>query len=254
MLEVHRSYTANMIRQRFGDEKADEFLALFDGIVVHDRDARPAAREVRRRRHRRCPTSTQLARPFQGMSYESPARLPELPDRAPRARPDEAALGNRFGPLEGVARRAARPARRHPPGGRPRRPAARLAGVVRQVVHAAQLAAVRGPAGVPGRAVRRADARRDRRGGRAPSAASAARRRRASSTVESPHVVDSLHEATWLVEAHSPDPQLPRNVSPLYTQMREDGLVVGARQPGGRRRGPTGRRGGLNVSRRARTA
>ena len=42
MLDVHRSYTANVIRQRFGDERADEFLALFDGIVVHHRGPRPA--------------------------------------------------------------------------------------------------------------------------------------------------------------------------------------------------------------------
>ena len=67
--------------------------------------------------------------------------------------------------------------------------------------------------------------------------------------VESPHVVDSLYEATWLVEAHSPDPQLPRNASPLYIQLREDGLVSEHLNPSAGGDAPTGRRGGLNVSR-----
>jgi len=67
-------------------------------------------------------------------------------------------------------------------------------------------------------------------------------------TVESPHVADSLREATWLVEASSPDPQLPRNASDLYVQLREDGLVSEHLNPtadGGADR----QTGGLNVSR-----
>ena len=66
--------------------------------------------------------------------------------------------------------------------------------------------------------------------------------------VESPHVEDSLHEATWLVEAHSPDPQLPRNTSPLYIQMREDGLVAEHLNPSAGGDAPDRQSGGLNVS------
>ena len=69
--------------------------------------------------------------------------------------------------------------------------------------------------------------------------------------VESPHVVDSMREATWLVEAHSPDPQLPRNTSPLYRQLREDGLVAEHLNPGAaRREGPPDRRPQRHASRR----
>ena len=66
-------------------------------------------------------------------------------------------------------------------------------------------------------------------------------------TVESPHVADSFQEATWLVEASSPDPQLPRNASDLYRQLRGDGLVsehVNPHADGGEDR----QTGGLNVT------
>ena len=166
MLEVHRSYTANTIRQRYGDEKADEFLALFDGIACTI-EMLDKLREKFGVGDIELPDLDQLARPFQGMSYRSNKEFQAYLTGHLEHDLEEAALGNRYGPLKasldvlrdlrGVIRKAVD----HDgllPG---------LAGVVRQVVHASQLAPVRRAAGVPGRAVRGAHARRDRRGRRA---------------------------------------------------------------------------------------
>lgn len=246
MLEVHRSYTANVIRQRFGDERAQEFLDLFDGIscTIEGLD--------QLREHfgvadisDELPDLEKLARPFQGMSYDSPGEFHEYLTGHLEHDLDEAALGNREGPLKasldvlrdlrGVIRKAVEHDGLLPDSQEwfdrwytPRNallsagpPAFRVEQCV--ALMKAGIVHVVGP---------ETRFRGDESVGKF--------------TVESPHVVDSLHEATWLVEASSPDPQLPRNASELYAQLRECGLVAEHVNPDAD--GEDRQTGGLNVT------
>jgi methylaspartate mutase epsilon subunit len=225
MLEVHRSYTANVIRQRHGAPRADEFLQVFDGVsctiegldqLREHFDVSDISDEL--------PDLEKLARPFQGMSYDSPAEFHQYLTGHLEHDLDEAALGNREGPLKasldvlrdlrGVIRKAVEHDGLLPDSQEwfdkwytPRNsllsagpPAFRVEQCV--ALMRAGIVHVVGP---------ETRFRGDESVGKF--------------TVESPHVVDSLHEATWLVEASSPDPQLPRNASDLYAQLRDCGLV-----------------------------
>jgi hypothetical protein len=245
MLEVHRSYSANVIRQRFGDERADEFLSLFDGIACTI-DMLDKLREKFGVGDIELPDLDQLARPFQGMSYKSSEEFQNYLTGHLEHDLEEAALGNRDGPLK-----ASLDVLRD------------LRGVIRQAVdHDGLLPDSQEwfdkwytprnsllSAGPPAFRVEQCVALM--RAGIVEVAGPECRFRGEETTgkfnVESPHVEDSLHEATWLVEAHSPDPQLPRNVSPLYIQMREDGLVAEHINPMGGD-APDRQSGGLNVS------
>jgi hypothetical protein len=246
MLEVHRSYTANTIRQRFGDEKADEFLALFDGIACTI-EMLDKLREKFGVGDIELPDLDSLARPFQGMSYQSSQEFQNYLTGHLEHDLEEAALGNRFGPLK-----ASLDVLRD------------LRGVIRQAVdHDGLLPDSQEwfdkwytprnsllSAGPPAFRVEQCVALM--RAGIVEVAGPECRFRGEETTgkfnVESPHVVDSLYEATWLVEAHSPDPQLPRNTSPLYIQMREDGLVAEHLNPSAGGDAPDRQSGGLNVS------
>lgn len=245
MLEVHRSYSANVIRQRFGKEKADEFMNLFDALscTIETLDQ---LREKFGVGDIELPDLDQLARPFQGMSYESPEEFKNYLTGHLEHDLEEAALGNKEGPLK-----ASLDVLRD------------LRGVIRSAVdHDGLLPDSQEwfdkwytprnsllSAGPPAFRVEQCVALM--RAGIVEVAGPEARFRGEETTgkfsVESPHVVGSLREATWLVEAHSPDPQLPRNVSPLYIQLREDGIVSEHMNPGV---GEEAERqtGGLNVS------
>ena len=247
MLEVHRSYTANVIRQRFGDERSQEFLQLFDGMqcTIEGLD------QLRERFGvgditDELPDLERLARPFQGMSYDSPKQFNDYLTGHLEHDLDEAALGNREGPLK-----ASLDVLRD------------LRGVIRQAVeHDGLLPDSQEwfdkwytprnsllSAGPPAFRVEQCVALM--RAGIVHVVGPETRFHGDESlgrfTVESPHVVDSLHEATWLVEASSPDPQLPLNASELYAQLRTDGLVSEHLNPeaDGQRDRQTG---GLNVS------
>ncbi len=247
MLDVHRSYTANVIRQRFGNERSDEFMGLFDSLsctiegldqLREHFDVGDISDEL--------PDLEKLARPFQGMSYETPADFNKYLTGHLEHDLKEAELGNRDGPLK-----ASLDVLRD------------LRGVIRKVVeHDGLLPDSQEwfdkwytprnsllSAGPPAFRVEQCVALM--RAGIVHVVGPETRFHGDESvgkfTVESPHVVDSLHEATWLVEASSPDPQLPRNASELYTQLREDGVVSEHLNPtadGGLDR----QTGGLNVS------
>jgi hypothetical protein len=245
MLEVHRSYTANTIRQRHGEERADEFLSLFDGIACTIQML-DKLREKFGVGDIELPDLDQLARPFQGMSYNSSLEFQDYLTGHLEHDLEEASLGNRDGPLK-----ASLDVLRD------------LRGVIRQAVdHDGLLPDSQEwfdkwysprnsllSAGPPAFRVEQCVALM--RAGIVEVAGPECRFRGEETTgkftVESPHVLDSLHEATWLVEAHSPDPQLPRNVSPLYIQMRQDGLVSEHVNPMGGD-APDRQTGGLNVS------
>jgi hypothetical protein len=248
MLEVHRCYTANVIRQRFGDERANEFLGLFDGMsctvegldqLREHFDVGDISDEL--------PDLEKLARPFQGVSYGSPEEFGDSLLGYLEHDLKEAELGNRDGPLKASLdvlrdlRAVVRKAVEHDgllPDSQewfdkwytPRNallsagpPAFRVEQCV--ALMRAGIAHVVGP---------EARIHGDESLGKF--------------TIESPHVAASLRAATWLVEASSPDPQLPRNASDLYAQLREDGLVSEHLNPtadGGADR----QTGGLNVSR-----
>jgi len=225
MLELHRSYTANIIRRRFGDDRAHQFLQTFDGIscTIQGLD------ELREHFgvgdiSGELPDLEKLSRPFQGTSYASSedfeTHLTQYLEQDLR----DAELGNRDGPLK-----ASLDVLRD------------LRGVIRQAVeHDGLLPDSQEwfdrwytprnallSAGPPAFRVEQCVALM--RAGVVHVVGPEARFHGDESlgkfTVESPHVADSLHEATWLVEASSPDPQLPLNASDLYTQLREEGLV-----------------------------
>lgn len=247
MLEVHRSYTANVIRQRFGDAKAEEFLQVFDGVscTIEGLD--------QLREHfgvgditDELPDLEKLARPFQGMSYDSPTEFHEYLTGHLEHDLDEAALGNREGPLK-----ASLDVLRD------------LRGVIRQAVeHDGLLPDSQEwfdkwytprnsllSAGPPAFRVEQCVALM--RAGIVHVVGPETRFRGDESvekfTVESPHVVESLHTATWLVEANSPDPQLMRNTSELYASIRESGLVAEHLNPESDGQGDR-QTGGLNVT------
>lgn len=247
MLEVHRSYTANVIRQRFGQERADEFLGLFDGIscTIEGLD--------QLREHfgvgdisDELPDLEKLARPFQGMSYGSSEEFNNYLTGHLEHDLDEAELGNRDGPLKasldvlrdlrGVIRKAVEHDGLLPDSQEwfdkwytPRN-ALLSAGPPAFRVEQCMALIRAGIVHVVG-----------------PETRFYGDESLGKFTVESPHVADSLREATWLVEASSPDPQLPLNASDLYGQLRADGLVSEHFNPhaeGGKDR----QTGGLNVS------
>ena len=246
MLEVHRSFTANTIRERHGDERAKQFLDLFDGVQCTI-DGLDALRDHFGVGDIELPDLDQLARPFKGMSYDSPEAFNQYLTGHLENDLAESAKGNLYGPLKasldvlrdlrGVVRKAVEHDGLLPDSQQwfdtwytPRNsllsagpPAFRVEQCV--ALMEAGLVEVVGP-----------ETRfyGDESVGKF--------------TVESPHVENSLRECTWLVEANSPDPQLPRNKSQLYKQMREDGLVaehLNPEAPGHADR----QTGGLNVSR-----
>ncbi len=248
MLEVHRSYTANVIRQRFGKARADEFLGLFVGMscTIEELD--------RLREHfgvgdisDQLPDLEKLARPFQGMSYESPAAFGDSLVGYLERDLAEAELGNVEGPLKASldvlrdVRAVVRKAVEHDgllPDSQewfdtwytPRNALLSAGPPAFRVEQCLALMRV-GIVHVVGPETR---FRGDESVGRF--------------TVDSPHVADSLRETTWLIEASSPDPQLLRNASELYAQLREGGLVsehVNPQADGG----ADLQTGGLNVSR-----
>lgn len=245
MLEVHRSYSANVIRQRYGKEKADEFMNLFDAMAC-DIVTLGQLREKFGVGDIELPDLEKLARPFQGMSYDSPDAFNDYLTGHLEHDLEEAALGNRDGPLK-----ASLDVLRD------------LRGVIRRAVdHDGLLPDSQEwfdkwytprnsllSAGPPAFRVEQCVALM--RAGIVEVCGPETRFRGEETTgkfqAESPHVNDSLREATWMVEAHSPDPQLQRNVSPLYKQLREDALVSEHVNPGV---GEEAERqtGGLNVS------
>jgi len=245
MLEVHRSYTANVIRQRDGKERADEFMGVFDASAcsIQSLDALRARFGVA---DIELPDLDRLARPFAGISYDSGEEFRTYLTGHLEHDLAEAALGNRDGPLKasldvlrdlrGVIRRVVEHDGLLPDSQAwfdswytPRNallsagpPAFRVEQVVALlktgiVEVAGPETRIHGEEGI----------------GRF--------------TIESPHVADSRREATWLVEASSPDPQLPLNASPLYKQLRQDGLVSEHVNPEAGE-SPERQTGGLNVS------
>ena len=165
MLEVHRSFTANTIRERHGDERAKQFLDLFDGVQCTI-DGLDALRDHFGVGDIELPDLDQLARPFQGMSYDSPEAFNQYLAGHLQNDLAESAKGNLYGPLKasldvlrdlrGVVRKAVEHDGLLPDSQQ----------WFDTLVHAAQLAAVGGAACVPGRAVRGLDGGRHRGGGR----------------------------------------------------------------------------------------
>lgn len=247
MIEVHRAYTANTIRQRFGDERAEQFLAAFQGpaATIENLDQLRESFGVGDISEE-LPDLDQLARPFQGMSYESSQGFNDYLTGHLQNDLREAELGNRYGPLKasldvlrdlrGVVRKAVEHDGLLPDSQEwfdkwytPRNsllsagpPAFRVEQCV--ALMRAGIVHVVGP---------ETRFHGDESLGRF--------------TVESPHVADSFQEATWLVEASSPDPQLPLNKSELYIQMRGDGMVAEHFNPA-EEGGEDRQTGGLNVS------
>jgi methylaspartate mutase epsilon subunit len=246
MLEVHRSYTANVIRQREGDEKAEEFLALCDGVTLTE----AGLDELRQRfgvGDVELPDFDKLSRPFQGMSYESSEEFQSGLAKHLERDLEEASLGNLHGPLKasldvirdlrGVIRQAVEHDGLLPDSQEwfdkwytPRNallssgpPAFRVEQCV--ALLKAGVVEVAGP---------EARFRGDESLGRF--------------TVDSPHVANSFYDATWLVEASSPDPQLTLNRSSLYTQLRADGIVSEHFNPAATDEDPDRQTGGLNVT------
>jgi hypothetical protein len=246
MLEVHRCFTANEIRLRFDDAKADEFLALFDGgELTEERLA-----ELRERygvADVELPDFDKLSRPFQDESYDSTDAFQATLTEHLEQDLAEAKLGNLHGPLKASLdvirdlRSVIRKAVEHdgllpdsqewfdkwytprnqllssgPPHFRVEQCVALLkSGIVE----------VAGP---------ETRFRCDETKGRF--------------LVDSPHVVGSLHEATWMIEASSPDPQLSLNRSALYTQLRADGIVAEHYNPALVATDPGRQTGGLNIT------
>jgi methylaspartate mutase epsilon subunit len=252
MLEVHRSYTANVIRQRYGNERAEEFLHAFEGPAGTFSGTVETFEQLRERFGvgditDELPDLERLARPFQEMSYESPDDFNSYLTGHLEHDLEEAQLGNLYGPLK-----ASLDVLRD------------LRGVIRQAVeHDGLLPDSQEwfdkwytprnallSAGPPAFRVEQCVALM--RAGIVHIVGPETRFRGDESlgkfTVESPHVVDSFHEATWLIEANSPDPQLPLNASDLYTQMREDGLVAEHFNPMAENGGKDRQTGGLNVT------
>jgi hypothetical protein len=95
VLEVHRSYLANVVRHRHGERRARAFLKAFDSAptAVWRRlavaDAAP-------------PDLDRLARPFAGMRYSSPRHFHIQLMRYLEGDLRHAAMGNRDGPLKGA--------------------------------------------------------------------------------------------------------------------------------------------------------
>jgi hypothetical protein len=246
MLEVHRSFIANVIRQRSGDEKAEEFLAIAEGAALtteglDELRSRYGVSDVE------LPDLDKLSRPFQGDSYESAEEFKANLTKHLEKDLVEAQLGNRYGPLK-----ASLDVMRD------------LRGVIRQAVaHDGLLPdsqewfdkwysprnalLVSGPphfrveqcvallkAGVVEVAGPETRFRGDETIGRF--------------VVDSPHVADAVYHATWMVEASSPDPLLPLNRSALYAQLRADGIVSEHYNPAAQAEDPDRQTGGLNVT------
>jgi glutamate mutase epsilon subunit len=252
MIEVHRTYTANVIRQRYGNERAEEFLQAFDGPAGTVSGTVRTFAQLRQDFgvgdiEDELPDLEKLARPFQEMSYDSPDEFNQYLTGHLEHDLAEAKLGNRYGPLK-----ASLDVLRD------------LRGVIRKVVeHDGLLPDSQEwfdkwytprnsllSAGPPAFRVEQCVALM--RAGIVHVVGPETRFRGDESlgkfTVESPHVVDSFREATWLVEANSPDPQLGINRSELYKQMREDGFVSEHLNPHAEPGGADRQTGGLNVS------
>jgi glutamate mutase epsilon subunit len=252
MIEVHRTYTANVIRQRFGDERAEEFLHEFEGPSGTVSGTVETFDQLRERFgvgdiSDELPDLEKLARPFQEMSYDSPGDFNQYLTGHLEDDLHQAELGNRYGPLK-----ASLDVLRD------------LRGVIRKAVeHDGLLPDSQEwfdkwytprnsllSAGPPAFRVEQCVALM--RAGIVHVVGPETRFRGDESlgkfTVESPHVVDSFQEATWLVEANSPDPQLALNTSDLYTQMREDGIVSEHLNPHAEPGEADRQTGGLNVS------
>jgi len=246
MLEVHRSFTANTIRERHGEEQATRFMGLFDGMQCTV-DGLDALREHFDVADLELPDLDQLARPFQGLSYDSPDAFKEYLVSHLEQDLHESAKGNRYGPLKasldvlrdlrGVIRSAVEHDGLLPDSQQwfdswysPRNSLLSAGPPAFRVEQCAALIRA-GIVEVVGPETRFYG---DESVGKF--------------TVESPHVADSLREATWLVEAHSPDPQLERNTSALYQQLRADGLVSEHVNPESDDAAER-QTGGLNVSR-----
>jgi methylaspartate mutase epsilon subunit len=252
MIEVHRTYTANVIRQRFGDEHAEEFLHAFEGPSGTFSGTVETFAQLRERFGvgdiaDELPDLEKLARPFQEMSYDSPDDFNSYLTGHLENDLEQAELGNRYGPLK-----ASLDVLRD------------MRGVIRKAVeHDGLLPDSQEwfdkwytprnallSAGPPAFRVEQCVALM--RAGIVHIVGPETRFRGDESlgtfTVESPHVVGSFSEATWLVEANSPDPQLPLNSSELYIQMRDDGMVSEHFNPMAEDGGKDRQTGGLNVS------
>jgi hypothetical protein len=223
MVEVHRTFLTNLVRQRRGQARATAFRDLFDRTVASGGDA-----DALRRRFApdaALPDLGSLARPFEGLRFASPGHFADHLRRYFEEDLFHAAQGNLDGPLKasldvlrdlrGVIRYAVDHNGLLPDSQRwfeswyvPRNallsagpPAQRVEQLV--ALMRSDIVEIVGPA---------TRFEPDPATGRF--------------CVTSPDVAGSAREATWLVEAASPDTQLRHNRSPLYIQMLADGLVT----------------------------
>jgi hypothetical protein len=243
-LELRRCFLANLIARRRGDESAQAFLAAFDRAPEDPR----RVDELRARfgvADADVPDLARLSRPFDGARYASPRDFQRALTEYLKEDLRHAAHGNRHGPLKGAldVLRDLRGVIRHavdhngllpdsqawfeswysprnallsagPPAFRVKQLLALMrAGIVEIVGPQARF-------GFDGRRF----------------------------VAESPCVHDSAREATWLVEACSPDARAGETASPLYAQLLADGSIAEHVNPAAGRV-PARNSGGLAVSR-----
>lgn len=223
MVEVHRTFLTNLVRQRSGETSGAEFLDAFDRTVRSGGDLRALRRsfdvDVP------LPELDSLARPFEGLRFASPRHFAAHLTRYLEEDLRQAGQGNLDGPLKasldvlrdlrGVLRQAVDHNGLLPDSQRwfeswyaPRNS---LLSAGPPALRVEQLGAL-ARAGIVEVVGPGAQFETDAATGRF--------------SVASPHVAGSARTATWLVEASSPDPQLRRNASPLYVQMLADGVVT----------------------------
>lgn len=231
MVEVHRTFLTNLVRQRSGQESAAAFRDAFDRTVASGGDLHTLRQRFAPDAH--LPELATLARPFEGLRFASPRHLADHLTRYFEEDLRHAAQGNLDGPLKasldvlrdlrGVIRHAVDHNGLLPDSQRwfeswyaPRNallsagpPAQRVEQLV--ALMRSEIVEIVGPA---------ARFETDSATGRF--------------RVTSPHVSRSAREATWLVEATTPDTQLHRNASPLYIHMLADGVVTEHVNPAGR--------------------
>jgi hypothetical protein len=224
MLELHRWFLANLVRRRRGDDAVAAFLTTFDG-AAHDPARIGELRERFGVADAVLPDLERLARPFAGRRFASPERFGEALSQHLLDDLRHAAQGNRYGPLKGaldVLRD--------------------LRGVIRYAVdHSGLLPDSQAwfeswytprnallSAGPPAFRVRQLLALM--RAGVVevvgPEACFGTDAQRGRFVARSPHVDGSAREATWLIEACTPDATVTQTASPLYEQLLADATIA----------------------------
>jgi hypothetical protein len=223
MVEVHRTFLTNLVRQRSGQASAAAFRDAFDRTVESGGDLH--ALRQRFAPDVPLPDLGSLARPLEGLRFASPRHFADHLTRYLKEDLRHAAQGNLDGPLKAAldVLRDLRGVIRHAVDHNGLLPKSQRWFESWYVPRNAMLSA-----GPPVQRVEQLVALM--RSGIVEVVGPAARFETDPATgrfcVTSPNVAGSAREATWLVEATTPDTQLRDNASPLYIQMLADGLVT----------------------------